>query len=349
MAAGMTEAGPNSIIHKKTRFGREGFDARAMTPAKALRLALAKSADTLFDLALSVITIEQRQIAAQAVAAALGDDGLLILLDGAEAGRGAVKLDRPLITGLIEAQIIGEVRAAEVRPRRFTRTDAAMAAPFLDAVLRGFDEELSGEDEKHRPFALRFGDQMEDARVLSLALEGAEYDLFRVTVDLGVGARIGVITLLLPKRPARKAAGRDVAPDAPCLSGGLARNALDATATLDAVLARLSLPLREICAFEPGTVLTLPAEAIATTELYAPKNHLVAAVRLGQMNGQRAVRLVDGSDGDPLSAPIITGTHDLPQVSAPEAPSRSAVPETREKKARAESALTKGKPAPAEN
>ncbi len=49
----------SSIIHRKARVGREGFDARAMSPSKALRLSLAKSAETLFELALSVITVEQ--------------------------------------------------------------------------------------------------------------------------------------------------------------------------------------------------------------------------------------------------------------------------------------------------
>lgn len=305
----MTQAEPNAIIHKKTRFGREGFDARSMSPAKALRLALAKSADMLFNLALSATDIEQSQISAQAVAKRLGDDGLLVLLDGAGGSYGAVKLDTPLLSGLIEAQITGEIRPGMVRPRRFTRTDAALAAPFLDAALRCFDDDLSSEDETHTPYALRFGDRIADARALGLALEGASYDMFRVRVDLGVGVRTGGLILLLPRRPKPDVAAQGPGAGKTAMTGSLARPALDASATLDAVLARLSLPLREICAFEPGTVLTLSPDVLSETELCAPGNHLVAAVRLGQMNGQRAVRLLAAGDGAALgvSEPEATG------------------------------------------
>ncbi len=299
----MAQTGPNSVIHRKTRSGRQDFDARAMTPSKALRLALARSADTLLDLALSVTTVEQTRITAATVARTLGEDGLLVLLDGERGARGAIKLDAPLIAALIEVQIIGEVRAGAPRPRRYTRTDAAMAAPFLDAVLRGFDDELRGGTEAHSPYALRFGDLVEDARVLALALEGAEYECFRVTLDLASGARTGAISVLLPRRAEPPATGAPPAQAAGAMEGALGRNALDAAATLDAVLARITMPLREICALEPGMTIPLSPEALTQTELHAPGRHVVAAVRLGQMNGQRAVRLVQASPSDAAGPP----------------------------------------------
>ncbi|WP_371224402.1 FliM/FliN family flagellar motor switch protein [Roseovarius sp. 2305UL8-3] len=287
----------SSIIHRKARVGREGFDARAMSPSKALRLSLAKSAETLFELALSVTTVEQVTIGANAIPDKLGDDGLLMLLDGAGGQRGAVKLDTQFIAALIEAQITGEVRATAAQPRTYTRTDAAMAAPFLDAVLDGFDAQLRETDEAYLPKALRFGDKVDDARVLGLALEGGRYDLYSITVDLAEGAKTGVISVLVPQITAPKGPkpGQDNADKAG--TDTLAQNALEATATLDAVMARIEMPLKDIWGLKVGMALPIAAKSIDNTQLIAPGSHFVAEVRLGQLNGLRAVRLVSDHDG----------------------------------------------------
>ena len=56
----MTAQDTASVIHRKARAARDGSDRAGMSPAKALRLSLARAADTLFDLALTVATVEQR-------------------------------------------------------------------------------------------------------------------------------------------------------------------------------------------------------------------------------------------------------------------------------------------------
>ncbi len=316
----MTKTENGSIIHRKARVARAGFDARAMSPSKALRLALAKSADALFDLAVSVTTVEQTVIAQTAISKKMGDEGLLILLDGADGQGGAVKLDVQLTAALIEAQIIGDVRPTVAQPRSYTRTDAAMVAPFIDAVLNEFDDQLITNLERYDPIALRFGDRMEDARGLGLALEGHKFDLFVVTLDLADGAKTGVISVLMPMRTAFDA------PDPPNRSArtgridSLEKNALEATATLEAVLTRIPMPLKDICNLQPGMVLEFPLSSLSEARLYAPRRHLVAEVRLGQMNGQRAVRLLtddppETDDPDQRRAQIVwPEAHvDLPQ------------------------------------
>lgn len=290
----MRQAESTSIIHRKARVGREDFDARAMSSSKALRLSLAKTADVLFDLALSVLTVEQRRIAAPALGEHMGEEGLLVILDGAAGLRGAVWLDPQIIAGLIEAQITGAVRRTPARPRSYTRTDAAMAARYLDAVLACFDAMLGEHQAGYTPLALRFGDRIEDARVLALTLDGGQFDLFRITVDLADGAKTGRISFVLPQRAAPTAEGGR--PEPSDRFRALAPTVLHACATLDAVLARLDMPLREICALKPGMTVPIPAEALGETRLYGPNRHLVAMVRLGQLNGQRAVRLLAADD-----------------------------------------------------
>lgn len=286
----MGTQGEHSVIHRKAQVARDEFDAREMSPAKALRLSLAKAADRLFDLALTVGTVEQTVMPQSAIEAEIGDEGLLVLLDGQGGARGALSLDIQFLAALIEVQLMGQVRPGEAAPRPVTRTDAAIAAPLIDALLDGFDQNQQEAEADHVPGGFRFGDLMEDARALSLALGAPDYDLYRLTADLGPRAKTGVLNLILPRRPvAEDPIGKD-------MGGGLAarleQNAMNAPVTLDAVLGRMSLPLDRICAWQPGTVLPLNPDALAETQMVGAKGHVVARVKLGQLNGFRAVRLL---------------------------------------------------------
>lgn len=280
-----------SIIHKKARVAREVFDARAMSPAKALRLAFARAAEDCLDMALTVSTLEQTRVNTAKLTDGLADDALLILLDGASGGRGAAILDTQVVAALIEMQVTGAVRAGEARSRPYTRTDAAMMAPLLNAGLAGADALLAKEQEGYQPGQFRFGDKVEDARVLSLTLQGREFDLFHMTVDIENGAKSGAFRLALPVRPApAKTASADRA-GAAGPTASLKKLAMDAPVTLNAVLSRIRRPLDEICTFEPGMLLPVAPEAIGQAELVARPRFLVAEGRLGQLGGMRAIRI----------------------------------------------------------
>ena len=291
----MTAQDTASVIHRKARAARDGSDARAMSPAKALRLAVARAADTLLDLALTVATVEQRRVSLAQVAETVADEGLILLLDGAGGARGALALDAQMMAALIEVQTTGKVRSGAASARRATRTDAAMVAPLVDAVLDGVDSEMLAEVEGYVPRGFRFGDRVEDRRALGLLLDAPDYDVFRVTADLGPGVRTGRLDLLVPaRRPlATKTGPRTDA-------GGPARAlmsdvALGAPVVLDAVMARITLPLREACALSRGQVLALTPESLGAIQVTGAGAHLVAEARLGQLNGWRALRLVSSA------------------------------------------------------
>ncbi|QGX98478.1 FliM/FliN family flagellar motor switch protein [Roseovarius faecimaris] len=280
-----------SIIHKKARVAREDFDARAMSPAKALRLAFAQAAEERLDMAFTVTMLEQTKVSTAALVEELSDDALLILLDGAEGARGAAILDTQVVAALIEMQVTGAVREGEARARLYTRTDAAMMAPLLDAGLAGADALLEAEQEGYAGGHFRFGDKVEDARVLSLALQGREFDLFRMTVSIGNGAKSGMLSLALPVRPvpSARATGGLSSPSRPASS--LKTLAMEAPVTLNAVLSRMRRPLNEICALQPGMLLPVSPDAIAQAELVVRPRYLVAEGRLGQLGGMRAIRI----------------------------------------------------------
>ena len=291
-----------SIIHRKAMDGREDFDARVMSPSKALRLALAKIAAKMYGMAITVTMVQQVKISNKAIQSETDGDGLLVLLDGATGARGAAQLDCQFLTALIEMQTTGKVRPSQADPRPVTRTDAAIAAPLLDAVLARYDEQLSENDPDFKPVQFRFGDMMEDARALSLALEDPEFDLYRLTLDLEDGAKTGQLTLILPHRNVKPRAEAQAKPRLSADTQTLEDSAMDAQVALDAVLAQVKIPLKDVCAFAPGMVLPLDRDCLQKTELTAVDGKVIARVRMGQMNGMRAVLFVS-DDEDEVDQP----------------------------------------------
>ena len=314
----------HSVIHRKAADARKVFDARAMSPSRALRLSLARAADSVLNLAATVATLEQMVLPHDGIAREMGEDGLLLLLDGPGARRGALRFDPQFMAALIEVQTIGTVERAEAIPRPVTRTDAAIAAPLVDSMLALADDLLAeaadGPDEP-APSGFRFGDMVEDLRMLMLSLDAPDFDLFRLTVDLGEGAKTGVMTLLLPHEPARRKQ-----PDTAQGGTTLKANALGAPIVLEAVIERLSLPLREVCTLMPGAVLNLSRRALDDTRLMAAGAHPVATVKLGQAGGWRAVRLLGSAQeaGGPEAA-AIAAPQPAPRNSEPDA---AQAPET---------------------
>ncbi|MEM6578737.1 MAG: flagellar motor switch protein FliM, partial [Pseudomonadota bacterium] len=181
----MSQAAEYSVIHRKAKVARDEFDAREMSPAKALRLSMAKTAETLFHLPLVVRTVEQVTVPLQQMETKLGDDGLLIVLDGSDGLNGAVKLDNAIVSSLIEVQLIGQLRDRAPEERAFTHTDAAITQPLINEMLGRFNDILADEEIESGADGLRFGDMVEDARTLVLGLEGSDFELYRLNVDLG--------------------------------------------------------------------------------------------------------------------------------------------------------------------
>ncbi|MCZ7675072.1 MAG: FliM/FliN family flagellar motor switch protein [Roseovarius sp.] len=320
-----------------------------MSPARALRLAVERSGDRIIGLAVTVRAVEQRRLPHAELADAVDADDLIVLLDGPGGSRGAAVFDRPFVQALIEAQTTGRVRHAPPPERPFTSTDAAMTAPLISAVMGLFAEPLADPgtgasaetraDTRPRPDSqsggFRFGDRVADARALALAIGSHDLDCFRLTAAIGEGAIVGTLTVILPPEAS--------AP--PDTADADARNAFDLTAaalgapvTLDAVLARIRLPLSEVCALEPGMVLPVSAAAIGHTELIAAGGHVAARGRLGQMHGFRALRLTDpataegrgdddrrGTDVSEDAEPATTDGTDAGLAAAP--PNRSASPD----------------------
>lgn len=282
----------SDVLRRKARSAREEHQARVMSPQKALRLAMARAADDLFEMALTVRMIQLDKVAQADALAAFRDDTLLMVLDGPEGAIGAASVDGAVLAGLIEMQTMGQVMSSGGDRRAPTQTDAALVAPLLDASLAGFTENLVGEVEAQWAEGVRFGARVETVRMLSLLVEVADFHLFRLHVALGENAREGEMVIALP-------VDVPVEPEGPCEDAQLCEGRLSlgqgafltAEAPLNAVLHRIRMPLAEVAMLKPGQRLLIPRAALKETRLEAGTDSAARKCRLGQFNGFRAVRL----------------------------------------------------------
>ena len=188
-----------SVLARKTQAGRVTHQARAMSVPKALRLTLAKVADELLDMAMAVIGVRIEKCESNRLAQVFKEPALLMLLDGPARRCAAAAFDPLLVGGLIQQQTMGTVLPdVGGEPRNLTETDAAICAPFLDALLERAATLPETEEERHLLEGFRFGTRPEDSRLLLMALEEPEYQIIHLTVDMAGGKRQGYITLCLP-------------------------------------------------------------------------------------------------------------------------------------------------------
>ncbi|MGR3483476.1 FliM/FliN family flagellar motor C-terminal domain-containing protein [Salipiger marinus] len=284
----MAAVARQDVLSQKASAARRALEARSMSPAKALRRALSRTADVLWDLALVTHGIDLSVVEQENLVTVLPADTLLLLLDGPEGVLGIAAVDRQVMTGLIEVQTILQVTQMPLDDRPLTQTDAAMMAPLIDGALDRFVRYLEDHPLRSRFEGFRFGAMIDDARSAALLLDAPEYQMLRVSVDLALGRRRGELLLLFPEPGLAEESAAAPVPDAP---GPYEQRMKLLPARMEAVLCRIRLTLRAAQALQPGDLLLLPRDALDGAEFYAGKGDAVAGGRLGQMNGMRAIRL----------------------------------------------------------
>ncbi len=286
----MADGAQQDVLGQKAQAAQRAFEARGMSPAKALRRALSRTADVNWDLALVTQGVNIEVLDQDGVVDGLNPADLLILIDGPDGALGLVVIDREVITGLIEVQTIQQVTQMPVDTDRvLTPTDAAMMAPMIDGTLQRFVENLGEHPLLPQIEGFQFGAMLEDARSAGLLLNAASYRAFHAEVDIALGRRRGKLSFILPERRKPKGNGANGAENA---GPGPHEEVFGRVpARLDAVLAHLSLPLNKAQALKPGDLVPLPHDALDRVELSAGRGRTVVVGRLGQLNGMRAVRL----------------------------------------------------------
>ncbi|KPQ15730.1 MAG: flagellar motor switch protein FliM [Rhodobacteraceae bacterium HLUCCO18] len=236
----------------------------------------------------------------------LPEHGLIAVLEDRDGARGLIALSHGAVDALVEVQTTGRVDTRELPPRPVTRIDEALCRDFIDLCLAAFSRETQSMADCDWPQRLNFGSRIADRKQLGLLLPERVYHVMSADLALGQeGMRGGRATLILPRT-------RDPAPRAPAATGiapeawraALVAAMAGARLSLEATLVRTTRSLREVEALGPGDLIGFEASDLASVCLQTPEGKTVLRGRLGQIGGQRALRMTGGAaDRVPPMAP----------------------------------------------
>jgi flagellar motor switch protein FliM len=310
------------VIRRKIDRARPAQSEGAPGADRGWRLALARATrDAMgLDLEFRSLTITRQSLAE--ILEQAPDRALLALLNGPQGGLGVIML-APLVTAtLIEVQTLGRLSAQPAPIRKASRIDAAMVAGVIDRALVGLDEALADEADLVWAGGFRYASYLEDLRPLGLMLEEDAYRVLSAEVAFGGGGRVGQVILVLPAigRGERPAFPTDTnEEEAPEFTAALNAQLMLADCKLDAVIGRLTLPIRDILALAEGQVLSLPSAAVDAISVETVEGGRIAVARLGQHRGMRALKLSQ-TVGGRFAAPSVARPSAGAMVAATEVP-----------------------------
>ncbi|TCO68787.1 FliM/FliN family flagellar motor switch protein [Rhodovulum euryhalinum] len=281
----------------------------------ALRLEAARAVRDDFGLTGIVETCALLRPRLEDLEAEVTPDRLSMLLRGGAGRLGLAVYSPELAMALLEWRLLGMLAAEVPAPRRLTATDAAILADLTDPLLARFGAAMAAKPGGDWAEGYSQGGLVHDPRHLPLILAQGGYHGFRLTLKLGDGVRGGDLFFALPESHAPAAATSHTEEGAPwpdALRGGV----LGAELGLNAVLWRMRLSAADIGRLRPGDLLPIPLAALTSVRLEGPGRVVVAEGRLGQSNGDRAVKISGGEDDPPglagpsMAAPMLGGMAD---------------------------------------
>lgn len=261
-----------------------------LASSRAVRLALTKAANDTVGLVLTVTGMSDETQSLDGLLQAAGDDLMLVGLhrDGRLAG--ILTLDVQLRAAVLEMQTVGSLLGLPAEARRATGTDKTMCDPLLDALMQALPPAMAGSEFDGWIDGCQTGERIADARAAGLVLPDCDYRMVRLTVDLGVADRDGVLMIALPP----VAPPEIVEPEVMDTVDWGARFRLSVAAapvTLSAHLHRFMVPLARAQSLQVGQVLPLTGCDVHSVRLLDPAGKKVAQAKLGQLGGMRAVRI----------------------------------------------------------
>jgi len=297
----MTENSHRSILQRIAAGGVApgvASSARSGGPAvSALRLEAARSVRGSFGLTAVIDICEASKPTLDDLEKEVVPEGLAVILNGPDGRLGLAVYSPELAISMLEWRLLVAL-ATEAPPNRpLTATDGAVLADFLDPLLVRFGNVMR--DEHGEDWAQGFvqGRRIEDPRHVPLTLAAGSYRAFRLGLRLGQGTRGGKVFIALPEP--RKAAEIGKAAHGRPWPDALQAGVLGAELTLNAVLWRMRMPAAAIKRLKVGDLVQLPAAALVGVKLQGPGDVTVAEGRLGQVQGDRAVKINGADDAYP--------------------------------------------------
>lgn len=301
----MAEAQRNSVLRRKAEAGRTSVvAARQITPGKALSSAFVQTLDKRLELVATVSASASSVGTLAEVLEMLPEGGLFAVLEAQDDVQGLMVFDADLLSGVLEQMMMRRVSTRPPTPRRPTRTDAALTADLIDALLRRFEAPFAGQREWRWLGGFGYATYLDDARPLGLMMEDVDYRILTLNAEIGGGVRNCKLMVALPlgggasagssAEKQQSSSDREATDpaDAPPWSEALEDRVLPSKASMTAILHRMNLPLATVEGLAVGMELTFSQTVLDETALVGVDGSVVARGRLGQSGGRRAVRLV---------------------------------------------------------
>ena len=284
----MSQRAENSVLHRLLRTKTTDSELSQMSIAKALRWSFARAGDAVLDTATLVSNFAESDVIPENMNTDLPSPAMILKLHGPSEDVGVAYICMQVVGAVIEAQTIGQILSMPAADRHPTQTDAALIAGFLGSVLTSFGN-LAQECDPRPPFdGFRVGALLQDARAAQMTLEDAKHIKLSISLDFAIGAKTGVIHLILPAE--RKADKQGMQNDEHW-RGTLENSVLGTSVWLGAVLCKLNLPLSKIGELAKDDVICLTGASVDGVTLVGSDGSTVMKARLGRSGQVRAVRI----------------------------------------------------------
>ena len=283
-------------MRKKAGEGRPPPEFGIMNPVRGWRVSVPKAADEAMDLVATALAVTEMRLLRDELTEDLPEGALIVMLEGPDRQYGLAIFDANMMGGLIEVSTSGRVQPRPSPVRKATRTDAVICADFLDKLFEIYEATVADLSDAPLLSGYRYATPLLDPRLVEMTLPEAPYRQFTLTIDFGNGAKQGELRIAMPAARRPKAAAGERGDGG--FQTALRENVLGVRADLNAVLHRVTLPLRQVASLAVGDVIPLPIEALSGVVLETRGSRKIALARLGQSNGYRALRLRDDIEED---------------------------------------------------
>ena len=286
----MTElAGTAEILRRLV--AREGVPGGipAMTPHRALRVAVNKGSQAVDGAGLRLVSYSEGMTSLTEVGQTLDPAAALFRLASGPDCLGLLAVDPAVVHAIVTVRMTGTLGEAELPTRPVTKIDGVVAQPVLARILAEFSVALSGLEAERYLAGQRLGDVLTDKRGALLELEDVPYRQFAGQISVGGALGSGRIAFVVPASAGSVAApaGRHDAD----WQRKLEATVQTAEAQLEARLDPVLLGIPELRALSVGSEIMLPTEALNRIRILTLEGTTIAHGRLGQMSGNRAIRI----------------------------------------------------------
>jgi len=285
------EPGTAEVLRRMA--SREGVPGGipAMTPLRALRLAVKKAGQGVSAAGLRLTELDDRRVSLAEFGPMIDAKGVLFRMAATPEALGLMAVEPAIIHGIAAVRTTGSLPKDGIPDRAATRIDSVVALPVLTAILSGFIAALDGLEAERVMSGYKIGAFAADRAATLLDLDDVPYRLLSGTISVGDGAGSGKLSYLVPADPPRLRQAATTGANDFDWQRRLHANVMKAEAVLEARLAPMEMGLGALRALKVGSDLLLDADALSRIQLLSQDGKLIASGKLGQLSGNRAIRV----------------------------------------------------------